>query len=316
MRITRRPTRQPQSLEQRSIALATTAGGLNGVYTQPWDSQRAVREAHSREALVAAIVHAVAADVADADLFQFKATALGTGADISERTPLIYALNTASSTSMSATELRTHLSLSLDYSGEAYLVEVGETLTPILGGSVKVLQAQPGQVNADGSPALIAGFKIVDDQGRELGRYDGAGRPISGQAVGLLHRVYYPFPLNPWRADPLIERAGLPIDVVHYSRLATRSLLQNAGQPAGLVTITDPSVSQESIEAFDRRLNSRLSDVTQKGRTLVVSSDVQYTQMGDGSPPSKEPSRHCRPHSSWPAPERWSSKASWKGSAS
>jgi hypothetical protein len=281
MKITRR---QP-NLEQRNIALTTSSSYFGGAAWSPaWDLTARGTAVHTREALVAAITQAIAADVADTHRFRFKAVALGTGDDITERTPLAYALNEVASVGLSAQELRAHLSLGLDYAGEVYLVEVGETLTPILGGTVRVLAAAPGSTNRDGSPALVGGYVVLSASGRELGRYDGEGKPVSGVAIGQLHRVHIPFPLDPYKADAPVVRAGVPIEVVHYSRLATKAVLQNSGQPAGLIQITDPSVSMESIDAFDRMVNSRLSDVNQKGRTLVVSSDVKFTQLGDSSP--------------------------------
>lgn len=192
--------------------------------------------------------------------------------------------------------MRMAISMLLDFAGEAYLVEVNGTITPLVGGRVEILTAADGSHNRDGSPALVAGYVIRNSQGREIGRYDAEGLPVSGMAEGQLFRIHLPYPGDPYRAAPLIEQAGLPIDVVHYSRLATRALLQNAGQPAGLVQILDPAVDQESVDAFDRRLNSRLSDVSQKGRTLVVGSDVKYTQLGDSNPGSgwAELSRQAR----------------------
>jgi hypothetical protein len=282
MRITRR---QQPNLEARNVALTTSSSYFGGAAWSPaWDLTARGTATHTREALVGAITHAIAADVADTHRFRFRAIALGTGDDVTDRTPLAYALNEVASASISAQELRAHLSLGLDYAGEVYLVEVGETLTPILGGTVRVLAAAPGSTARDGSPALIGGYVILSASGKELGRYDGEGRPVSGAAVGQLHRVHIPFPLDVYKADAPVVRAGVPIEVVHYSRLATKAVLQNSGQPAGLVQVTDPSVSQESIEAFDRRINSRLSDVNQKGRTLVVSSDIKYTQLGEGNP--------------------------------
>lgn len=283
MRITRR---QP-NIEQRNVALTTSSTFYGGAAWSPsWDATARGTAVHTREALVAAITQAIAADVGDTGRFRFRAVALGTGDDITDRTPLAYALNEAASTSISAQELRAHLSLGLDYAGEVYVVEVGETLTPILGGTVKVLAAVAGSTNRDGSPALVGGYVILNSGGKEIGRYDAEGMPVSGAAVGVLHRVHIPFPLDPYRADSPVSRAGVPIDVVHYSRLATKAILQNSGQPAGLVQMTDPSISGDDIEAFDRRINSRLSDVNQKGRTLVVSSDVKYTQLGESNPGS------------------------------
>lgn len=273
-----------ENLEERSVARTVVigSGGAGAVYRQPWDSAKASREG-ARESLVAAITSAVASDLADVERFPLRVTRLGSGEDVSDRDPVAYAFNVAPNSAMSASALRAWLSLDLCYRGEAYLVMVGTTITPLIGGSVEILAAGPGSRNADGSPALIAGYVIRDDRGKELGRYDAEGKAVSGMAEGTLIRVHIPFPGDPFRAAPPIEAAGLPIDVVFYSKLASKAAMQNSGQPAGLVQLLDPAVGQDEIDSFDRRINSRLSDVSQRGRTLVVSSDVKYTQLGDNS---------------------------------
>jgi hypothetical protein len=270
----------------RSIAQTVRVGtGSHGsVFQQPWDSNKAVRDGHARESLVAAITGAVANDVSDIERFPMVVRQLGTDKDVTDTSPIAYAFNVAANSALSAAALRHFISYGLDYSGECYLIEIGDTITPLVGGRVDVLGAGPGSKNRDGSPALVAGYVVRNDHGQELGRFDAEGIAVSGMAEGILHRIVMPYPGNPYRANPLVEQAGLPIDVVHYSKLATQAMMRNAGQPAGLIQLLDPGVGQEEIDRFDRRVNSRLSDVSQKGRTLVLGAEAKYVQLGDNSP--------------------------------
>jgi hypothetical protein len=279
--------RDAAPLERRNIAQTHASSAFVGpsAFAPSWDASRA-SVVQTREALVAAVTSAVAHDVGDTESFPIKAKQLGTDKDVTDTSPFAFALNVAPNQGLTAAALRQFVSLALDYGGEAYLVEVGATLTPLVGGRVDVVPAAPGSRNRDGSPAVIAGYLVRNAAGVELGRYDAEGFAVSGMAEGRLHRVHLPRPGDPFRACGLIEQAAIPIDVVHYGRLATRALLQNAGQPAGIIQILDETATTEQLEAFDRKMNSRLSDVTQKGRTLVVGSDVKYTQLGDGSPGS------------------------------
>jgi HK97 family phage portal protein len=279
-------TRNTTPTETRNVARTVVigSGDASGVYRQPWDSENAVRQGHARESLVAAITTAVAEDCGDTGRFPFRVIQTGTGKDITATSPLAFAWNVSPSVALSAATLRQMVSFALDYAGECYLVEIGDTWTPLIGGKVEVLTAAVGAHNRDGSPALVAGYSIRSTNGKEIARYDAEGRPVSGAAEGTLHRVFFPYPGHPHRASSLIEQAALPIDVTHYGKRATEALLRNAGQPAGLIQLLDPAIDQDSIDAFDRRVNSRLSDVSQKGRTLVVGADVKYTQLGDSSP--------------------------------
>ena len=281
--------RRSIGLESRDAGSLFSGGSIAGMNVQSWNARGASSQGHQEEALVAAVTQAVAADISNPQYFQMRARRLGTETDFTSDDPFCYAFNVAPNVTMNHVAFKQHISMALDYAGECYLIELqgpngSITLSPFVGGMVHVLYAEHGQHNSDGSPAVIAGYIMRDNMGRELGRFDYQGFAISGIAEGRLHRIYYPFPNNPYKANSFIQAAGLPIDVVHYSRLATRSLLMNTAQPAGLIQIMDPTVSEESIYDFDQRINSRLSDITQKGRTLVVGSDVAYTKIGDTNP--------------------------------
>lgn len=272
-----------EDIEERSVARTVVigSGSAGATFRQPWDSAKAAREG-GREALVAAATNAIATDVSDLARFPLRVTRLGSGEDVSDKNEIAYAFNVQAGAGLSAAALRSYISLALDYAGEAYLVLTNGSITPLVGGRVELVAAGPGSHYPDGSPMLVAGFDVIDDRGKRIAQYDGLGRPVGGLAEGQLLRVFFPYPGDPYRAAPTIESCGLSVDVVHFSRLAARAAMQNSGQPAGIVTVSDPAVNQEEINALDRRLNSRLSDVSQRGRTLVVSSDVSYQQLGDG----------------------------------
>ena len=270
--------------QERNVALTTAVtSGVASAYVQPWDTKNLPAGVGQRETLTAAVISAVASDAADITDFPARVVELGTGR-VLERDPLTYAFNVAPRSGMSAADFRAHIVFQLEYTGECYLVQVGDTLTPLLAASVDVLPAKPGQHNRDGSPALIAGYIVRNSAGRELGRYDAEGNPAGGAAEGRLIRIAHPYPGNPYRADAPVGRARLAIDTLSYARQASAFALRNSGQPAGLVQIEDPSVDEQSITEFDRRLNSRLSDVTQRGRMLVVSSNVKVTEIGEYDP--------------------------------
>lgn len=270
--------------ETRNIALTAAGTGGPSLYAQPWDTKNLPAGSGQRETLTAAVIAAVASDVADIAHFPVRVTQLGTGKDLTDADPIAYAFNVSPRAGMTAADLRAHVVYQLEYTGECYLVIVGNTVTPLLAASVDIIPAAPGQHNRDGSPALVAGFIVRNDRGRELGRYDAEGKPTSGSAEGQLVRIHHPYPGHPLRADAPVTRAGLAIDTLHYARQASAFVLRNSGQPAGLVQITDPAVTADSIGEFDRRLNSRLADVTQRGRILVVSSDVKYTAVDNDDP--------------------------------
>lgn len=270
--------------QERNVALTTAVtSGVASAYVQPWDTKNLPAGVGQRETLTAAVIAAVSSDAADIADFPARVVELGTGR-VLDRDPLAYAFNVAPRVGMSAADFRAHIVFQLEYTGECYLVAVGETLTPLLAASVDVMPAKPGQHNRDGSPALVAGYIVRNSAGRELGRYDADGNPAGGAAEGRLIRIAHPYPGNPYRADAPVARARLAIDTLSYARQASAFALRNSGQPAGLVQIEDPSVDEQSITEFDRRLNSRLSDVTQRGRMLVVSSAVKVTEIGDYDP--------------------------------
>ena len=270
--------------QTRSIALtSSTVEGSNSAFVQPWDTRNLPKGSGPRETLTSAVIAAVAADTADINSFPARVTEVGTGRDL-PNDPLAYAFNVSPRTGMSAADLRAHIVYQLEYTGECYVVWVNNTLTPLLAASVDIIPAAKGQHNRDGSPALIAGYIVRNAAGREIGRYNAEGVPSVGSAEGQLIRIAHPYPGNPYRSDAPVARAGLAIDTLSYARQASAFALRNSGQPAGLVQITDPSVDEGSIEAFDRRLNSRLSDVSQRGRVLVVSSGVDYKSLSTGNP--------------------------------
>ena len=281
-RIVKRPT-----VETRNAGLLSpVAFGGQVAYTQPWDRNRGIKFGHDREAIVAALTQAIASDVSNTEQLPIVATALGTGDDITDKSHYCYALNIAPSTSMSAVAFRQHLVNCLNYSGEAYIIEANKTLTPLVGGRVEILPAGLGSVNKDGSPMLVAGYRVLADDGQLRGRYDGTGRAIGDGAIAnsILHRIYVPHPENPLRANPPIAAAGLPIDILHHQRQATKSILINDGMPAGVLSITSPvegaDLGQEELEDAERRINDKAADQTRKGRILVLNATTNYQALG------------------------------------
>lgn len=272
--------------ERRNAGLLSPVNYGQTVYRQPWDRIRGIREGHDREAIVAALTQAIASDCSNVQELPIAAEALGTGEDVTERSHYCYALNVAPSTSMSAVAFRQHLVNSLNYAGEVYILEARKTLTPLVGGRVEIVPAGMGSTHADGSPMLVAGYRVVDDAGQLRGTYDGAGRASGDGAIpgSVLHRVYIPHPENPLRANPPIQAAGLPVDVLHYQRQATKSILVNDGMPAGVLSITSPvdgaDLDQSELDEAERRVNERAADTTRKGRVLVLNASTSYQPLG------------------------------------
>jgi SPP1 gp7 family putative phage head morphogenesis protein len=271
---------------RRNAALLSPVTHGATVYRQPWDRLRGIRDGHDREAIVAALTQAIASDCSNTAELPIMAEALGTGDDVTDRSHYCYALNVAPSVSMSAVAFRQHLVNSLNYTGEAYIIEARKTLTPLVGGRVEIQPAGMGSTHADGSPMLVAGYRVLDDAGHLRGTYDGAGRAVGDGAIAgsVLHRVYIPHPENPLRANPPIQAAGLPVDVLHYQRQATKSILVNDGMPAGVLSITSPvdgaDLDQSEIEEAERRINEKASDTTRKGRVLVLNASTSYQPLG------------------------------------
>lgn len=280
-RIITRPSAAPA---RRSIIATSTVNTVGQVYRQPFETKSVVAASHARETLVSSITHAVASDCGDTDRFPFRVLELGTDRDVTDGHWLGRALNNTAAPWLSSSQLRAAISLNLDYTGEAYFVVIGETILPLLSGKVDILAAKPGSRLRDGTPTLVAGYVVRNDNGIEIGRYDADGRPVSGQAEGVLLRVHYQWPGDPYRADAPVIRAAGPINVAHASRAATEAVLRNAGHPAGVVSIDDDSVTQDELEAFERRINSRFGDVTQRGRVMAVNARTTLSPFQDAGP--------------------------------
>jgi HK97 family phage portal protein len=274
--------------ENRNAGLLSPANfqpdtGLGTVtYQQPWDRQRGIKYGHDRESMVAAVTTAIARDVADTSRFITRAELLGTGKDFSDESRYVYALNVAASQQMTASVFWQHVTLNLLYVGESYILESRDTLTPLVGGTVEIAPGAKGAVNSDGSPQLISGYIVRNDGGEVVGTYASDGSAIGRGAIpgSVLHRVHMPHPQNILRANAPLEQAGMPIDVLHYFRQATRSILLNDGMPAGVLSVEDPSVDEEGIRSLERRANSKMADPNRKGRLLVVDATTKYTQLG------------------------------------
>lgn len=251
-------------------------------YQQPWDRKRGIKHGHDRESMVAAVTTAIARDVADTSRFITRAELLGTGRDHTDRSSYAYALNVSASQQMTASVLWQHITLNLLYAGESYIIESRDTLTPLVGGTVEIAPGAKGAVNADGSPQLISGYIVRNDAGEVVGSYASDGSAIGRGAIpgSILHRVHMPHPENVLRANAPLEQAGMPIDVLHYFRQATRSVLLNDGMPAGVLSVEDPTVDEEGIQSLERRANSKMADPNRKGRLLVVDATTSYTQLG------------------------------------
>jgi len=246
-------------------------------------------QGHGQETLLAAIVNAVAADVANVNNFEMKARQLGTGKDITDTDPYCHAFNVAANQSLHAVALRSFVSLALDFTGEVFLQEMpapggGVTLSPLYDRKISVVKAAPGQLNKDGSRAIIAGYIERNMQGIEIGRYNEQGYAISGTAQGRLHRIHYGFPGDPYKAQPFVANAAIPISTVHYSNLAIRSLMANSGVPGGIVNVLDEDVPDDELGLYERQLNSRLTDPTNKGKLLVFGTDTKYEPLSTTAP--------------------------------
>ncbi len=275
------------SIETRNAALLSPVNfGGQVAYQQPWDRVRGIKFGHDRETIVAAVTQAIATDAANVDNLPIVAMQLGTGDDVTSRAHYCYALNIAPSTSMSAVAFRQHLVNCLNYAGEAYIIESKKTLTPLVGGRVEIIPAGLGSVNKDGSPMLVAGYRVLADDGQLRGTYDGNGRATGDGAIAgsILHRVYIPHPENPLRANPPIAAAGLPVDILHHQRQATKSILINDGMPAGVLSIVPPvegaDLGQDELDEAERRINDKAADSTRKGRILVLNASTSYQALG------------------------------------
>jgi SPP1 gp7 family putative phage head morphogenesis protein len=286
----KRVVRRAESIVQtRNAGLLSPSIYAGTAYRQPWDRLTGIKEGHDREAIVAALTQAIASDASNVNELPIVAFALGTGENVTDISHYCYSLNIAASSSMSAVTFRQHLVNSLNYSGEAYILEINKTLTPLVGGYVEIMPAGLGSTNADGSPMLIAGYRVLAEDGQLRGTYDGEGKATGHGAIptSMLHRVYIPHPENPLRANPPIAAAGLPVDILHYQRQATKSILVNDGMPAGVLSIQSPvdgaELEQNELDEAERKINKKASDSTRKGRILVLNASAQYQPLGQPS---------------------------------
>jgi phage portal protein BeeE len=163
---------------------------------------------------------------------------------------------------------------------------VRQDANPLVGGTVEIAPGAKSATNADGSPQLISGYIVRNDAGEVVGTYASDGSAIGRGAIpnSILHRAYMPHPENVLRANAPLEQAGLPIDVLHYFRQATKSVLLNDGMVAGVLSIEDPTVDEDGIRQLERRANSRMADPQRKGRMLVVDAHTKYTPLGQVAP--------------------------------
>ena len=281
--------RAAKEIQQRNAGLLSPSFYQGSVYRQPWDRLNGIKEGHDRETIVAALTAAIAADASNVNELPIVAVALGTGEDLTETSHYCYSLNVAPSSSMYAVTFRQHLVNGINYAGEVYVLEINKTLTPLVGGYVEIVPAGINSTNADGSPMLVAGYRVLAEDGQLRGLYDGNGRANGSGAIpgSLLHRIYIPHPENPLRANPPIAAAGLPVDILHYQRQATKSILVNDGMPAGVLSIQSPvdgaELEQEELDAAEQKINKKAADSTRKGRILVLNANAQYQSLGQPS---------------------------------
>lgn len=276
------------AVQSRNVALLSpSSAGASTVYLQPWQRLRGIA-AHDRESTVAAITSAIAADLSNSEDLPIVAHALGTNEDVTESSHYCYALNVAPSMAMNSATFRQHFANSINFTGECYIVEMKRTLTPLVGGTVEIAPAAPGTMLPDGSPALVSGYIIRDEAGRIRGMYDGLGRAAgSGAPAGsLLHRAYIPHPENPLRANPPVASALLPSEVLHLQRQATRTILQNDGMPAAVLSIKPPvegaTLTQDELDEATRRINAKLSE--SKRKVVVFNSEMDLKPFASSSP--------------------------------
>ncbi len=270
-----RRTPAPPVEERANVAVVASPSGVFGgtaEYRQPVDRAGTIAAGHDREPLVASVARVAAAHLADPTI-RLTGARTGTGTPVEDH-PILRAFNTVASASVSATELRMWVSYGLDYAGECYLYITANAVTPIVGGRMVVLTAGD-VVDELGAPATVAGYRLEDDGGRLIARFDENGLERGGP--GRVVRIFEPHPLNPWRADSLVQRAGLPIDVLHRARVYTRTVLENAGAVGGVLAIDDEGVDQESLDAVERRLNAALR--ARRGEWLVVNAATTATQL-------------------------------------
>lgn len=251
-----------------------SAAGWNRLLTPTLERNHLISQGHDREATCAAVTGAIAADVSNVNLFPIKARKLGTGEDVTASSWLAYALNVMPSPAMSAQTVRAHYSNAMEYAGESYLLRVGNTLTPLVGGTVEVLPAKPGETYADGSPKLVSGYLVKRENGETVATY---------AEPGPLVRIHYPHPLDPIKPNSKVAQAGLAIDTLHAHRLSTKSILINSGHPSGIVSVVDPDggqVAEEDLLGLEQRLASKWSTPEHKGGPLVVDGTrVTYTEV-------------------------------------
>ncbi len=267
-----------------------TGGGSAAIFQDLGFGQEiAGNQGHGQETLLASIVNAVAADCANISNWKMHARQLGTGKDITDTDPYCHAFNVAANQQLHSVAFRSYISLQLDFIGEVYLQEMpapggGITLSPMYDRRISPVRAKPGQLNRDGSRAIIAGYVERDHYGIEIGRYNENGVAIAGEAQGQIHRIHYGYPGDPYKAQPFVANAAIPISTVHYANLTIRSLMANSGIPGGIVSVNDEDMPDEELELYERQINNRLTDPTKKGSILVFGSDTTYHQLSEGAP--------------------------------
>ncbi len=265
--------------QQRQLLSPATFGGTS--YLQPWDRLAALRDTADKETIVAALTQAIATDLAAVDDLPIKAEQLGTDEDVTDRAWYAYALNVAPSVAMDAATFRQHYANAMNFSGECYIIEAQRTLTPLIGGTVEIGMAGAGQLASDGSPLLIGGYKVRDEAGTVRGIYDGQGRALGEGAIpgSILHRVFIPHPENPLRANPPVAAAKLPTEVLHLQRQATKTILQNDGVPAAVMTLNPPvegaTLTQEQLVDAEQRINAKWSGSKRKVVLMNAGASLQ-----------------------------------------
>lgn len=270
------------NVQTRNVGMLNPAPGSTTRYVQPYASYLGHQRAEA-EGTLAMITSAVASDVADTGRFHTIGTMLGTDDDCTDRSPYCSALNVAASAQLSAASAWTAYALGMLYAGESYILEVGESLTPLVGGTVAILPPAADSLNWDGSPMLFAGYQVRNSRGISVGLYGPSGEAVGEGAIpgSRLHRVWFQHPQSLLRANSPVEAAGLTADVLALLHTATKSVLVNDGMPGGVLTVDAPDITDEEMTGLETRLNAKMSDPNRKGRTLVLNSETKYQQLGN-----------------------------------
>lgn len=258
--------------------------------------QERALQAHRIEGIIATITATRATYIADRTSFRLRARTTGTNpVDVTDSNPWCRAFNVSPGGDHTATSLRKWLSLGLDYYGEAWLYQSSTAITPVIGAVVEAIQAPDGYRDPDGTPRILSGYVMRTVGGKEIARFDANGvethtLPYGGQAVvpvtgrnpGRIVRVHEIDPASPIGADIRVLRAGLPIDVLHRTRLYTKQVLENSAGKREVAYVSqgdgETRLDDTMLAVTEQRLQAHARAA--KGGLLTVPAEIKIVEVG------------------------------------